>query len=74
MAAIINGTGSLGAAFGPLIFGWLTDQYDWTSAFYLLMSCCFLSAMLLSRLVIKESIRWIRNYRLNHLDQHETAL
>ena len=63
-----------GAAFGPLIVGWLTDQYvshlyihtymygiwlvpsyttaivihhmqDWTSAFYLLMGCCFLSAM-----------------------------
>jgi len=62
---------SAGAAIGPLIIGWLTDNYvsclqsyvvspiitlsslqfplhpmqSWTSAFYFLMSCCFLSAI-----------------------------
>ena len=27
MTAIIDGTGSLGAALGPLLIGWLTDAY-----------------------------------------------
>ena len=54
VSAIIDGTGSLGAALGPLLIGWLTDDWGWNAAFYLLMTSCFTSALFLTRLVVME--------------------
>ena len=51
VTAIIDGTGSLGAAFGPLLIGFITDRHhtvsqkSWNIAFYVLMASCFLSAV-----------------------------
>ncbi|XP_064394360.1 glucose-6-phosphate exchanger SLC37A2-like isoform X2 [Halichondria panicea] len=54
VTAIIDGTGSLGAAVGPLIVGWLTSEYDWMAAFYVLMGSCLISALFLSRLLYRD--------------------
>lgn len=65
VTAIIDGTGSMGAAFGPLIIGLLTDKSGWDSAFYVLMASCLLSALFLVRVIYKEVQPWImkcRNY------------
>ncbi|XP_019857467.1 PREDICTED: glucose-6-phosphate exchanger SLC37A2-like [Amphimedon queenslandica] len=55
VTAIIDGTGSLGAALGPLVTGFISDQFGWDSAFYVLMGSCFISSLMLTRLVISEA-------------------
>ncbi|KAL5499918.1 hypothetical protein EMCRGX_G011390 [Ephydatia muelleri] len=57
VAAIIDGTGSLGAAVGPLIAG-AVSEYSWNYSFYFLMSSCLLSGLLLTRLVISDLSQW----------------
>uniref|UniRef100_W5KTZ2 Solute carrier family 37 member 1 n=1 Tax=Astyanax mexicanus TaxID=7994 RepID=W5KTZ2_ASTMX len=52
VTAIIDGTGSVGAAIGPLLAGLLSAQ-SWDQVFYMLMTADFL-ALLLLRLVMKE--------------------
>lgn len=37
MTAIIDGTGSIGAAVGPLVAGALSSNLGWDSVFYALM-------------------------------------
>lgn len=55
VTAIIDGTGSLGAAVGPFIAGWLSKiDKDWTYFFYFLIVCNILSMLLLLRLTICE--------------------
>ncbi|XP_072342850.1 glucose-6-phosphate exchanger SLC37A2 isoform X3 [Scyliorhinus torazame] len=51
VTAIIDGTGSIGAALGPLLAGLLTD---WNKVFYMLIASDILACLLLSRLVYKE--------------------
>ncbi|XP_048471611.1 glucose-6-phosphate exchanger SLC37A2 isoform X2 [Rhincodon typus] len=51
VTAIIDGTGSIGAALGPLLAGLLSD---WNSVFYMLIASDILACLLLSRLVYKE--------------------
>eukprot|EP00731_Ephydatia_muelleri_P030045 Em0021g568a len=63
VTAIIDGTGSLGAAFGPLIIGLLTDTSGWDSAFYVLMASCLLSALFLVRVIYKEVQPWLTKCR-----------
>ncbi|KAI4886548.1 hypothetical protein NFI96_027113 [Prochilodus magdalenae] len=53
VTAIIDGTGSVGAAIGPLLAGLLSAQ-SWNSVFYMLMAADFLALLLLLRLVFKE--------------------
>ncbi|XP_041030566.1 glucose-6-phosphate exchanger SLC37A2 isoform X1 [Carcharodon carcharias] len=55
VTAIIDGTGSIGAALGPLLAGVLTD---WNSVFYMLIVSDILACLLLSRLVYKEIRGW----------------
>uniref|UniRef100_A0A4W6DZ85 Solute carrier family 37 member 1 n=1 Tax=Lates calcarifer TaxID=8187 RepID=A0A4W6DZ85_LATCA len=53
VTAIIDGTGSVGAALGPLLAG-LLSAGGWDQVFYMLMTADFLALVLLLRLVTKE--------------------
>ncbi|XP_056611569.1 glucose-6-phosphate exchanger SLC37A1 [Triplophysa dalaica] len=53
VTAIIDGTGSVGAAVGPLLAGLLSSR-GWNQVFYMLMTADFLALLLLLRLVMKE--------------------
>lgn len=53
VTAIIDGTGSVGAAFGPLLTGFLSTK-GWDTVFVMLMVCALIAGLLLSRLVISE--------------------
>jgi sugar phosphate permease len=66
VTAIIDGTGSLGAALGPLLIGWLTDASSWNAAFYLLMASCFLSAVFMTRLLVVEVIEFAKRFCAAH--------
>ncbi|MED6277414.1 hypothetical protein CHARACLAT_013258 [Characodon lateralis] len=53
VTAIIDGTGSVGAALGPLLAGLLSTG-GWDRVFYMLMTADFLALLFLLRLVTKE--------------------
>nr|XP_046259859.1 glucose-6-phosphate exchanger SLC37A1 isoform X2 [Scatophagus argus] len=53
VTAIIDGTGSVGAALGPLLAG-LLSAGGWDQVFYMLMAADFFALLLLLRLVLKE--------------------
>ncbi|XP_069388416.1 glucose-6-phosphate exchanger SLC37A1 isoform X14 [Paralichthys olivaceus] len=53
VTAIIDGTGSVGAALGPLLAGLLSSG-GWDQVFYMLMAADFLALLFLLRLVTKE--------------------
>lgn len=53
VTAIIDGTGSVGAAIGPLLAGLLSSG-GWNRVFYMLMTADFFALLLLLRLVMKE--------------------
>uniref|UniRef100_A0A8C5GMA4 Glucose-6-phosphate exchanger SLC37A2 n=1 Tax=Gouania willdenowi TaxID=441366 RepID=A0A8C5GMA4_GOUWI len=57
VTAIIDGTGSIGAALGPLFAG-LISHSGWNNVFYMLISADVLACLLLSRLVYKEIRGW----------------
>lgn len=61
VTAIIDGTGSIGAAVGPLLAGFFAS-YGWQSVFIMLMISDILALVLLIRL-IKQEIMRCRNYR-----------
>ena len=61
VTAIIDGTGSIGAALGPLLAGWVSS-YGWNYVFYIQMCSCFLAALLLSRLVLKDILEFYRSF------------
>ncbi|XP_065904156.1 glucose-6-phosphate exchanger SLC37A2-like isoform X2 [Dysidea avara] len=58
VTAIIDGTGSIGAAVGPLLTGLLSNHVSWDSVFYLFMGASLTAALLLSRLVYGEVQMW----------------
>ncbi|KAF5735125.1 putative glycerol-3-phosphate transporter 4 [Tripterygium wilfordii] len=53
VTAIIDGTGSVGAAFGPLLTGFLS-AIGWDAVFVMLVIAALTAGLLLSRLVIAE--------------------
>lgn len=53
VAAIIDGTGSIGAAVGPLVAGYIADL-GWESVFMLLMLSDLIAALCLIRVTLKE--------------------
>lgn len=53
VTSIIDGTGSIGAAVGPLIAG-LVQSGGWENVFYMLISSNIMAMVLLFRLVRKE--------------------
>ncbi|XP_067166294.1 glucose-6-phosphate exchanger SLC37A2 isoform X2 [Apteryx mantelli] len=57
VTAIIDGTGSIGAALGPLLAG-LISPTGWTNVFYMLIAADVSACLLLSRLALKEIRGW----------------
>lgn len=53
VTAIIDGTGSVGAAFGPLLTGFLSSK-GWDEVFAMLIIGALIAGLLLSRLVLTE--------------------
>ncbi|EPY88767.1 hypothetical protein CB1_000154012 [Camelus ferus] len=62
VTAIIDGTGSIGAALGPLLAG-LISPTGWNNVFYMLISADILACLLLCRLVYKEILAWRSSLR-----------
>uniref|UniRef100_H2YK10 Sugar phosphate exchanger 3 n=1 Tax=Ciona savignyi TaxID=51511 RepID=H2YK10_CIOSA len=61
VTAIIDGTGSIGAAIGPYLTG-VISKTGWKSVFYMLIAANFSAMILLLRLVKKEVVEIWRNY------------
>ncbi|XP_042182898.1 glucose-6-phosphate exchanger SLC37A2-like [Oncorhynchus tshawytscha] len=57
VTAIIDGTGSIGAALGPLLAGVISPT-GWNNVFFMLITADILACLLLSRLVYKEVRGW----------------
>ncbi|CAI0404838.1 unnamed protein product [Linum tenue] len=53
VTAIIDGTGSVGAAIGPLLTGYISAT-SWSAVFTMLMGAAFVAGLLLTKLVIAE--------------------
>jgi OPA family glycerol-3-phosphate transporter-like MFS transporter 1/2 len=53
VTAIIDGTGSIGAALGPLLTGFLSTK-GWDTVFVMLMLGALIAGLLLSRQVVVE--------------------
>lgn len=53
VTAIIDGTGSVGAAVGPLLTGYISAE-SWDGVFTMLMAAAFVAGLLLTRLVVAE--------------------
>lgn len=53
VTAIIDGTGSVGAALGPLLTGYVSTK-GWSHVFTMLMAAAFVAGLLLTRLVVAE--------------------
>ncbi|KAB2598510.1 glycerol-3-phosphate transporter 1 [Pyrus ussuriensis x Pyrus communis] len=53
VTAIIDGTGSVGAAIGPLLTGYIS-AISWSAVFTMLMAAALIAGLLLTRLVVAE--------------------
>ncbi|EEC73708.1 hypothetical protein OsI_08306 [Oryza sativa Indica Group] len=69
VTSIIDGTGSLGAALGPFITGFISKR-GWDSVFTMLIFCALAAGVLLSRIVKSEIVHIIQNRRNHTLDMH----
>lgn len=63
VTAIIDGTGSIGAAVGPLMAGMISSG-GWNNVFYMLIVADIVAMLLLTRLVKKEFSRLRRTARI----------
>ena len=61
VTAIIDGTGSIGAAIGPFLAGALAG--NWANVFYMLMVADVLALILLTRLVKQEVVKYLSRRR-----------
>ncbi|KAL7107335.1 hypothetical protein ACP275_06G047800 [Erythranthe tilingii] len=59
VTAIIDGTGSIGAAIGPLLTGYISAK-SWSAVFTMLMGAALVAGLLLTRLVVAEVAAKIR--------------
>ncbi|KAG0477672.1 hypothetical protein HPP92_012391 [Vanilla planifolia] len=64
VTAIIDGTGSAGAAIGPLLTGYLSS-WSWGAVFSMLMVAALVAGLLLTQLVVGEVAAKIRARRLS---------
>jgi len=63
VTAIIDGTGSIGAAVGPFLAGWLAGDGNWDNVFSMLMVADVFALLLLVRLMKHEVRRcWRRRF------------
>ncbi|KAI3471045.1 hypothetical protein Pfo_027708 [Paulownia fortunei] len=53
VTAIIDGTGSIGAAIGPLLTGYISTK-SWNGVFIMLMVAALIAGLLLTRIVVAE--------------------
>ncbi|XP_072975935.1 putative glycerol-3-phosphate transporter 1 [Typha angustifolia] len=53
VTAIIDGTGSVGAAIGPLLTGYISAK-SWSGVFTMLMAAALMAGLLLTKLVVAE--------------------
>ncbi|KAL6911912.1 hypothetical protein ACP4OV_000717 [Aristida adscensionis] len=67
VTAIIDGTGSLGAALGPFLTGFISRN-GWDSVFVMLAFCAFVAAVLLSSHVKTEVPQIIQKWRNRSID------
>ncbi|XP_063989628.1 glucose-6-phosphate exchanger SLC37A2 isoform X2 [Diachasmimorpha longicaudata] len=63
VTAIIDGTGSIGAAVGPLLAGLVSRWMGWHNVFYMLMAADALALLFLTRLTYRD-LRGMRQRRL----------
>jgi OPA family glycerol-3-phosphate transporter-like MFS transporter 1/2 len=55
VTAIIDGTGSIGAAIGPMLTGYISSHTnDWNNVFFMLYAADLVAGLLLMKLVMKE--------------------
>ncbi|KAK4323135.1 hypothetical protein Pmani_006137 [Petrolisthes manimaculis] len=64
VSSIIDGTGSIGAAVGPLLAGLLSGS-NWNNVFYMLMLSDVFALLLLTRLTTREVRQRLRQRRRN---------
>lgn len=64
VTAIIDGTGSLGAAVGPFLAGFISVS-SWENVFYMLVIADIMALILLLRLVTKEISKFKLNPRID---------
>lgn len=63
VTAIIDGTGSVGAAVGPLLTGYISGR-SWGAVFTMLMVAALVAGLLLTRLVVAELSNKLESSRL----------
>lgn len=66
VTAIIDGTGSIGAAIGPLLTGYISAS-SWSAVFTMLMAAALIAGLLLTRLVMAEVASKILGARTHEL-------
>jgi len=54
VTALIDGTGSIGAALGPLMTGFVQEHFGWAAVFNMLMTASGIAVLCLLRLTVKE--------------------
>uniref|UniRef100_A0A803QTR0 Major facilitator superfamily (MFS) profile domain-containing protein n=1 Tax=Cannabis sativa TaxID=3483 RepID=A0A803QTR0_CANSA len=62
VTAIIDGTGSVGAAIGPLLTGYISTR-SWSLVFTMLMGAALIAGLFLTRLVVSEVTEKIQEAR-----------
>ncbi|XP_047513323.1 glucose-6-phosphate exchanger SLC37A2 isoform X1 [Pieris napi] len=62
VTAIIDGTGSIGAAVGPLLAGVVSSAGSWSHVFYMLIICDYMALVFLIR-IVKSEVQKIRQNR-----------
>ncbi|KAL2550129.1 putative glycerol-3-phosphate transporter 1 [Forsythia ovata] len=65
VTAIIDGTGSIGAAIGPLLTGYISAK-SWSAVFTMLMVSALIAGLLLTKLVMAEVAAKIQGSRSSH--------
>jgi len=65
VTAIIDGTGSVGAAVGPLLAGWLAGGGNWQQVFGMLVASDLLALVLLGRLMKREDVKRLLRWTLS---------
>ncbi|OIW08790.1 hypothetical protein TanjilG_16371 [Lupinus angustifolius] len=68
VTAIIDGTGSIGAAIGPFLTGYISAK-SWNAVFSMLMAAALIAGLLLTRLVVAEVTAKIEESRSNMAQQ-----
>ncbi|XP_049883808.1 glucose-6-phosphate exchanger SLC37A2 [Pectinophora gossypiella] len=64
VTAIIDGTGSVGAAIGPMLAGVVSSAGSWSHVFYMLIACNVFALLTLTRIVRSEILKLRQERRL----------